>query len=396
MNQKTQTKFVKNRHKIFHKIGKTFVTPFFRLKLNYKLEKIDLSKIGPALIISNHVTAFDPLLVGDSIGRQIYYIASEIIFSNGLISRALEYAYAPIPKAKSQTDIAAIKQMIKVAREGGSVGVFVEGNSSFNGELYPFTDSIGKLVLMLKLPLVIFNLKGGYLSKPRWAVYTKRGKFSGTVRDIINYEQYKELSANQISELIRELINIDAYKDSLDVDYNGKKRAEGLQRLLFSCPVCHEVNTVSTKGHYYHCEHCGLKAEYDKRGYLNLPERGKVDLITLDHENLNHYEQFVTANKDFTLSYNGQLIYLFKRRRKRLGKVEISLARNGLTMVKKNKGEITLFPISQIDAVAVQQQAMLIFYIENQPTIAVRLNDIDSPYQMMKTFEIFKKLSFKE
>lgn len=396
MKTTTKRKFVKNRHQILTSVGRVIASPFVRWKLHYRMQPYDLSSLGPCLIVSNHVTPFDPIFLTDTVARPIYYIASDIIFSNGLISRVLEYCFAPIPKSKSQTDISAIKQMITIAREGGTVGVFVEGNSSFNGALYPFTDSIGKLVLMLKLPLVIFNIHGGYLTKPRWALYQKHGKVTGFVREVVAYEEYKTWGAEKISDYIREKINVNAYKDSLNVDYRGKKRAEGLQRLLFMCPACHHVNTVSTKGNYYYCSHCNLKTEYDKRGYLDLPKRGKADLVTLDKENLEHYHEFLKKHIGFTLTYKGELIHMYKRRRQHFGKVIITLGANGLTMVKKRGGEITLFPLSQIDAVAVQQQAMLIFYIENQPTIAVKLNKLDSPYQMMKTFEIFKQLSYKE
>ncbi len=396
MTHKKKYKYVRKRHHLIVKVARAIVAPFIRRKLGYQLQAFDLSALGPSLIISNHVTPFDPIFVTDTFNEQVYYIASEIIFSNGFISRLLEFSFAPIPKTKSQTDVTAIKQMISIAREGGHVGVFVEGNSSFNGAMYPFADSIGKLVLMLKLPLVIFNFKGGYLTKPRWSIYQKKGQFTGFVREVIPYESYRTMSAEAITELIREKINIDAYQDSLDADYVGKNRAEGLQRLLFSCPVCHHVNSVSTKGHDFMCKDCGYISEYDTRGYLTLPDRGKVDLVSLDRENIKHYERYLEQHRDFSLSFEGELLHLLKRRRKHLGAVEITLAYNGLTMVQKRHGDMTLFPLSQIDAVAVQQQAMLIFYIENQPTIAVKLNQTDSPYQMMKTFDIFKALSQKE
>lgn len=393
MKQNTKTKFVKKRHNIIVKVAKPLVAPFFRHKANYQLKSFDLSNYSPCLVVSNHVNPFDPIFVTDTFGQQIYYIASEIIFSNGLISRLLEFSFAPIPKTKSQTDVTAIKQMITIAKEGGSVGVFVEGNSSFNGGPYSFEDSIGKLVLLLKLPLVIFNFKGGYLTKPRWSVYPKKGRYTGEVKEIISYEDYKHLSSEEIAQLIREKININAYKDSLDVDYKGKKRAEGLERLLFSCPHCHSVNTGYTKGHYYHCSKCQLKARYDLRGYLELPSRGKTDLITLDEENLHFYQQYLKNNPGFTLSYHGRMIYIYKRRRQQKGQVIITLGANGLTIIKKHRGEITQFSFETLDAFAVQQQALLIIYIKDQPTIGIHLDKSDSPYQMMKTFEIFKQLN---
>lgn len=385
-------KHVKQRHQIIVKIAKTLVAPFFRAKLGFKLQPFDLKPYGPCLIISNHVTPFDPIFVTDTFGQQIYYLASEVIFSNGLISRVLEFCFAPIAKSKSQTDFAAIKEMINIAKEGGSVAVFVEGNSSFNGENYPFEDSIGKLVLMLKLPLVMFNLKGGYLTKPRWSIYQKKGRYTGEVKRIIPYEDYKHMGVEEISNLIRDNIKINAYTDSLNVDYKGKRRAEGLQRLLFACPVCHTPNNVYTKGKHYFCKECGLKAEYDLRGYLDITSRGKVDLVTLDHENLSAYEIYLKNNPSFSLTYQGRMIHIHKRRRAQKGQVSITLDKDGLTIVKKRKGEITQFPFDSINAIAVQQQNLLLIYIANQPTIGVRLNNIDSPYQMMITYEILKRL----
>lgn len=391
MSKHNQTKFVKKRHQTIVKVAKRIVAPFFRTKAKFHLKPFDLTPYGPSLIISNHVHPFDPIFITDTFDQQIYYIASEIIFSNGLISRLLEYAFAPIPKTKSQTDINAIKQMITIAKEGGSVGVFVEGNSSFNGETYPFADSIGKLVLMLKLPLVIFNFKGGYLTKPRWSRYPKKGRYEGSVRQVIPYEDYRYMSAEQIGEMVREKIDINAYRDHLDVDYKGKRRAEGLQRLLFTCPECHGVNTVFTKGHYYHCKQCGIKALYDERGYLELPHLGRQDLVTLDKQNLIEYEKFILANPSFNLTYDARMIHIFKRNRIHQGRVTITLSQEGLSVIKQKNGQITQFTLDTIDAVAIQQQQLLLFYIEGQPTIGMRLNTIDSPYQMMKTFELFKK-----
>jgi 1-acyl-sn-glycerol-3-phosphate acyltransferase len=389
MNKKR--KYVKTRHQVIVKVAKFIAAPFLRAKVGIKIKPFDLKPYGPCLIVSNHVNPIDPILITDTFGQQIYYIASEIIFSNGLISRLLEFCFAPIPKMKSQTDVGAIKEMITIAKQGGSVAVFVEGNSSFNGGPYPFEDSIGKLVLKLKLPLVIFNIKGGYLTKPRWSVYPKRGLYTGGVREIIPYENYKDMSAEEISKLIREKIDVNAYRDSLDIDYKGKKRAEGLQRLLFTCPECHTPNSVFTKGHYYYCDHCGLKAEYTVRGYLDIPTRGKVDLITLDNENLTHYESYLKKNPTFALTYEGSLIHIYKRRRVQRGRALITLDKDGLTIVRKNGNEITQHPFATISAIAVQQQALLLIYIDGQPTIGFRLNKFDSPYQMMKTYEILKK-----
>ena len=67
-------------------------------------------------------------------GHQIYYVASELIFSLGWKSRLLTHCFAPIPKTKSMADVTTVKNIMQIVKEGGSVGVYVEGNATMTGD----------------------------------------------------------------------------------------------------------------------------------------------------------------------------------------------------------------------------------------------------------------------
>ena len=61
----------------------------------------DLHVDGPALIVPNHVSAWDPLLVAMSLrDKQAYFVASEHLFRMGPVSKLLEFVVAPIPRRK--------------------------------------------------------------------------------------------------------------------------------------------------------------------------------------------------------------------------------------------------------------------------------------------------------
>ena len=80
----------------------------------------------PYLILFNHQTAFDQFFTSIAFKKHIYYIASEDLFSNGFLSKLITWLVAPIPFRKSTSDIAAIKNCLRIVKEGGSIGMAPE------------------------------------------------------------------------------------------------------------------------------------------------------------------------------------------------------------------------------------------------------------------------------
>ena len=98
----------------------------------------------------NHQTSFDQFFIGMSYDGPIYYLATEDIFSLGIISRIIDFLVAPIPIKKQTTDLKAIKNCVKVAKEGGTIALFPEGNRTFHGKTLYFKPSIIKLIRLIK------------------------------------------------------------------------------------------------------------------------------------------------------------------------------------------------------------------------------------------------------
>ena len=119
MEKKKKT-WTKPRHRVVTALARLVLTPYCRIRYGIRMEKFAGQGNRPYLILYNHQTAFDQFFVGMSFRGPIYYMATEDIFSLGWLSKLLRWAVAPIPIRKQTTDISAVMNCIKEAREGGS------------------------------------------------------------------------------------------------------------------------------------------------------------------------------------------------------------------------------------------------------------------------------------
>lgn len=389
-------KYVRRRHEFFAKTARILFGWLLCLKLGYRGKRVRLSKqFKPYLFISNHVSAFDPILSTLTMGEQIYYLASEHIFSKGFSSRILEFTYAPIPKSKSQIDIAAIRQIITVSNEGGNIGIYIEGNSTMTGNASSVPAAIGKLALLLKRPIVIFNFDVGYLKNPRWSINRRKGTFKGTVKEVLSYEDYKDLDEQALSSYLINAISVNAYEQNKTQTFPGKNNARGLERLIFTCPNCQGVNTIQTKGNNYFCTACSFTMHYDNKGYLHSEKfTSPQTTITLDKENKLRYQETWIENQTMQIYAHATYSDLYQRRREKRGVVNVTFNRKGLYFEFTNKLAPLHLPINEINMIAMAQKENVIVYLNNGETklLQLRKDTKASAYQFVVTFQIIMNI----
>mgnify|MGYP000449497264 CR=1 FL=1 len=107
------------------------------LKIFWRMEVIGVENIperGGVIIASNHVSYLDPIVLGVSTKRKIYFIAKKEVFSNYFGSIILNKLNA-FPVDRKKIDMIAFKKTISILEGGGALGIFPEGTRSLNGEL---------------------------------------------------------------------------------------------------------------------------------------------------------------------------------------------------------------------------------------------------------------------
>ena len=227
---------------------------------------IDIEKFGAQgerayLILMNHQTAFDQFFVGMTFKGPVYYVASEDLFSNGFISTLLRWAVAPIPIKKQTSDISAVKNCIRVAKEGGTIAIAPEGNRTYSGRTGYMNPAIAALAKLIKLPIAFLRIEGGYGVHPRWSDAVRKGHMRCYVSRVMEPEEFKSLSKQELMEVIERELYADEGK--ADAQFDSDVRAEYLERAMYVCPWC-GLSEFESRGNYIECKKCRRKVEYGK------------------------------------------------------------------------------------------------------------------------------------
>ena len=223
------------------------------------------------IVLSNHVTDFDPLFVAASFPNQMYFVGSEHIARWKLAYKFLKFGFAPIMRYKGTVAASTVVEILRAVRKGSNVCVFAEGVRTWDGVTCPILPSTAKLIKASKCGLVTYKIRGGYFSSPMWSVSpTRKGYIEGAPVNIYTKEQIAKMSLDEIYAVITKDLHEDAYERQLSEPkkYIGKGLAEGMENLLFKCPVCGKYDTFLSKDDTVTCHSCGLAFTYNEYGML--------------------------------------------------------------------------------------------------------------------------------
>lgn len=256
------------RYKWIYKFARTIIAPFFAVRMGYRC--LPAGKLEePYIVLANHTTDLDPVLVAMSFPQHMYFVASEHIYRWGVVSKVLSWCFAPIARAKGTTDARTVMDILGRLHAGHNVCIFAEGNRSFNGLTTEILPSTGKLVKATGAMLLTYKLEGGYFTSPRWSRSMRRGKMFGHVAGKYSAAQLKSMTNEEVSALIERDLSEDAYErqQKNPVRYRGKHLAEHLETALYLCPRCKRIGTLHSDNDRFSCT-CGFQTRYTEYGEL--------------------------------------------------------------------------------------------------------------------------------
>lgn len=358
------------RHAISFFIFKPLFYVYLKFKYRAKAIKFKPQKNtqGPYLILSNHVLNWDPFLLANSFRFPIFYVASDMIFSIPFWSKVIRYLVSPIPKTKYRSDMETIRDMIKMVKSGGTVCIFPEGNATFHGDLMPIDKSIAKLVKLLKIPVILYNIEGAYYSHPRWSNHVRKGKLRGLVKDVLYYDDYKDLNNDDLYDLIIKHLTVDdsAYKKAKQLTYKSDAYAEDIETAQFYCPACHSFDTLVSSKHTVGCSACDFKGLMDSELRL-LDTNGNIIFETNKawyDAGMAALKAHINQLKDDAVIFqddNEAVLDVVRSKEKTpIGQARLILTKTSLSMHFQDSNTITLDP-SNLN-VSVQQKNKLILY----------------------------------
>ncbi len=229
----------------------------------FKCEYVNLQGLKPPyILLSNHSSIVDLMAMMKVTNYKVNNVASIEAFHD--YTEWLFRRLGVIAKRKFTKDLYLIKN-IKYSLEklGNVFCIFPEARYSLDGCTSYLPDSLGKLMKLFKVPVVVMNLKGNHLSHPQWHKKGNHVHVEATVTQIVDQEEIKTLSVEEINRRIKEHFVYDdfAWAKANGVKITRKDRAEGLNGILYQCPHCKTEHQMYSKGNKLWCEACGKQWE---------------------------------------------------------------------------------------------------------------------------------------
>ena len=399
----------KERHDFSYRFSSRIVRKYLCHKFNFECDTIDVGH-SPYIVIANHLTNWDPLLIAMSFKKSMYYLASDYVYRVGFKSKILRFLFSPIARARSTVETSAVMTIFRRLKEKCNICIFAEGNNPFDGETGEIQPSIGKLIKKAGVALVTYRFFGTYLSLPRWARFLHRGKSEGRLAQIYSPEQLSTMSEDEIYQAIKQDLYVNAYDEQkkLPLEFRGRKSAEYLETALYCCPCCKQFSTLKSKEDMLFCS-CGFRVRYTEYGYFEMPP--KQELVgtqpyvpdsppfttVLEWSKWQKSELAVLAkkmafadNRIPIFTDHTQKLYHVKRARYNtfMAKGSLYLYNDRISFVKKNY-DIIEFPLETIVDLSVILKMVLLF-----STIDGQLFEIHCrhPISALKYLEMIKML----
>ena len=141
-----------------------FVRLWYGLRV-YGLENVPAE--GGLLVVSNHITALDPPVVGISFPRVMSFMAKKELFESRLFGFIIRHLYA-FPVDREGNASGAVKESIRRLRAGACLVIFVQGTRNADeGQVFDGASFIAQRANVPLLPAAIwregrqFNIRYG-------------------------------------------------------------------------------------------------------------------------------------------------------------------------------------------------------------------------------------------
>ena len=167
---------------------------------------------GGVLLVSNHVSFLDPVIVGSAASREVHYMARSNAFEIPGLGKLIA-TYNAYPVNRGAADLKALRNTISLLKEGNVVLIFPEGTRSVDGTLGKARDGACFIAHRAGVPTIPVFHSGAERMLPRNSKRLRRSKLTvvfGAPLELTaegfetKREMYQQMG-NQIMEAIADL-----------------------------------------------------------------------------------------------------------------------------------------------------------------------------------------------
>lgn len=121
---------------------------------------------GGVLLVANHQSYLDPVLLAAYLKRPMSYMAKSELFESPRL-RWLIRSLNAFPVKQGTGDFAAVRETIRRLRQGHMLSIFPEGSRSEDGRIAPMLPGAALVVKKAGVPIVPVVIEGSYDAWPK-------------------------------------------------------------------------------------------------------------------------------------------------------------------------------------------------------------------------------------
>lgn len=128
---------------------------------------------GSLIVVSNHASYWDPMVLGPALDRPLHYMARKTLFDKPVFGWLIRQVNA-FPLNREGDSREALRAFGELLAQGEAVVLFPEGTRSKDGSLGEIKTGVGMLAVRNQAKVLPGYIWGTYQSWPRGQKYPKR------------------------------------------------------------------------------------------------------------------------------------------------------------------------------------------------------------------------------
>lgn len=186
---------------MFYGFGRVIVSLFYHIKFKITVTgKENIPKKGGVIIASNHVSNYDPPMIGIVFKGECSFMAKEELFQkNKLFTWVLRRLHA-FPIKRGARDSSGIDKALEGLKKGWNFVIFPEGTRSKTGELGKPKSGVSMVAARAGVPVAPVFIRYDKEKKLRKRVLVSVGELIPAEKFFINIEDRHEI--HRISKMI--------------------------------------------------------------------------------------------------------------------------------------------------------------------------------------------------
>lgn len=184
---------------------------FARLWARIRVEGLEnVPGDGPFILLANHQSILDPILIQTHLPRDLHTLTKSTQFGMRFFGWVLPRINT-IPTRRFKVDPQVVRVILRRLSEGQGIGIYPEGERSWDAEIQPFRRGTIRVVLKAGVPVIPCGVSGSYDVWPRWSKRLRRAPVRIRFGEAITFGPHddraeRERAVPEATERIREAL----------------------------------------------------------------------------------------------------------------------------------------------------------------------------------------------